>query len=418
VATPSIASAVITRHAQVGVEEALLDTRVVVILGARQVGKSTLVNAIAHGAHPSSILTLDDQTTREAARADPTGFVAGLSAPVVIDEVQRVPDLLLAIKQRVDRDTAPGRFLLTGSANILTAPTINDALTGRAEYLRLHPFSQGELRGTPETFLSELFAGRVPQIDEQPIGREAYVELLAAGGYPEALRRAPHRRAAFFSSYLDTIVQRDLTSLSQITQQASVRQLLNALAATSAGELNVARLSGSLGIPAATIRNYLDLLETLFLIERVPAWSNNLLSRVIRAPKVHITDTGLLCFLIGADAKRLANDLNLGGPIFETFTAMELARQASWHPDRPSMFHFRDKDQREVDLVLERRDGSVAGVECKAAASVNDGDFRGLKHLRDKLGERFAVGVVMYTGERSVPFGDRLFAVPYSGLWS
>jgi predicted AAA+ superfamily ATPase len=400
------------------VEEALLDTRVVVVLGARQVGKSTLVDAIAHGAHPSAVLTLDDQATREAARTDPTGFVAGLRPPVVIDEVQRAPDLLLAIKQRVDRDPTPGQFLLTGSANILTAPTINDALTGRAEYLRLHPFSQGEVRGIRETFLAELLDGRVPQLAEQPVGRDAYAEILAAGGYPEALRRAPHRRAAFFNSYLDTIVQRDLTSLAQITQQANVRQLLNALAATSAGELNVARLSSSLGIPAATIRNYLDLLETLFLIERLPAWSNNLLNRVIRAPKVHVTDTGLLCFLVGADARRLTTDLGLGGMVFETFTAMELARQASWHPDRPAMFHFRDKEKREVDLVLERRDGTVAGVECKAAASVNAADFRGLRYLRDKLGDRFAAGAVLYTGERTVPFGDRLFAVPYSGLWS
>ncbi len=390
----------------------------VVVLGARQVGKSTLVQSIARGGHPAQILTLDDRATRAAALADPTGFVADLRTPVALDEVQRAPDLLLAIKQRVDEDPRPGQFLLTGSANILTAPRIADALTGRAEYLRLRPLSQGEINGTRETLIAGLFSGDVPQLTRQSIGRPAYADLITAGGYPEARGRRADRRARFFASYVDTIIQRDLTSISQVSDQANVRRLLEAIAAVSAGELNFQALSRTLGIPGSTLRNHADLLETLFLIERLPAWSTNLMRRVIKAPKAYITDTGLLAYLIGANAERLQSDLDLGGMLIETFVTNELLRQAEWESDRPRAFHYRDKDGREVDLILERRDGTIVGVESKASASVGPSDFRGLRYLRERLGQRFRAGVVMYTGASTIPFGDRLFAVPLSGIWA
>jgi len=267
------------------VVEALGDTRVVVVLGARQVGKSTLVQQIATVDRPAAVLTLDDQATREAAIDDPTGFVAGLEPPVVIDEVQRAPDLLLAIKMRVDQHQEAGQYLLTGSANVLTAPRIADALTGRAEYLRLTPFSQGELLGTPETFARTLFEGRWPQIAGSEVGRAAFADRLTTGGYPAASARSPVRRERFFASYIDTIIDRDLRSIAQVHDSANVRQLLSALAATSASLLNVDGLARDLGLAANTIRAHIALLDTLFLIQRAPAWSSNLLSRVVKAPR-------------------------------------------------------------------------------------------------------------------------------------
>lgn len=407
----------IARALEPRVLEALEDTRVVVVLGARQVGKSTLVERIARDRLGARILTLDDAGTRDAAKTDPTGFIADHDTPVVIDEIQRAPDLLLAIKARVDRDRRPGQYLLTGSANILTAPTIADALTGRAEYLRLGPFTQSELTGARTSFVADILDGRRPQLDGQGVGRSAYAELVARGGFPDVQERSAVRRSRFFSSYLDTVIERDLRSVAQVHDQANVRQLLSAVAAVSASLLNIDGLARDLELPASTLRGHLALLETLFLVMRLPAWSTNHLNRTIKTPKAFVADSGLLCHLVGADAERLVDDGTLAGAAFETFVTTELLRQAQWQLDVPRAFHFRDRDGREVDLVFERRNGAVAGVEVKAGASVTAKDFRGLKHLRDKLGDRFKLGVVLYTGDQPLPFGDRLVAVPISGMW-
>ena len=409
----------VTRHAQGAVEDALADTRVVVLLGARQVGKSTLLGQVSDAERGSrKILTFDDQAVREAATDDPAGFVAGLETPIAIDEVQRVPAVMTEIKLRVDRDPAPGQFAITGSANLLEMKKVKESLAGRAEYLRLHPFSQGEMRGKRETFIAGLKQGRFPTVRNAPIGRREYAEVLARGGYPEAQDRPANRRARFFESYVEGILEKDLATLGDVADRALVARLLRAIAATSAAELNVERLSSSMGAPATTLRRHIELLETLFLIRRVPAWSSNLLSRTIRRPKVHVTDTGLLAYLAGADESRIETDLDLGGMFFESFVAMELLRQVSWLDDRPELFHFRDRDQREVDIVLEHRDGSVTAVEVKSAATVRKRDFRGLTHLRDKLGDAFKAGALLYTGESTVSFGDRMAAVPLSGLWA
>jgi predicted AAA+ superfamily ATPase len=409
---------VVERHARARVEEALADTRVVVVLGARQVGKSTLVQRVARDRGHMRVVTLDDQATRTAAESDPTGFVAELPTPVVVDEVQRAPDLLLAIKQRVDDDPRPGQFLLTGSANVLTAPRIADALTGRAEYVRLHPFSQGELRGRRDSLLPMLLEGSFPQLDGEPTGRKAYAPILAAGGYPEAVRRASGRRVRFFESYVDTILQRDLRSIASLVDAANAGRVLRALAALSASEINFEALSRDLGLANNTIRAHAELMETLFLIRRLPPWSGNLFARAIKAPKAYVADTGLLTYLLGADERRIVRDLGLGGAFFETFAAMELVRQADWQPDPVTVHHYRDRDRREVDLVIERRDGTILGIEVKAAASVNAADLRGLTYLRDRLGERFVAGVLLYTGPSTVPYGDRLAAIPLSALWT
>ncbi|HEX4345114.1 MAG TPA: ATP-binding protein [Solirubrobacteraceae bacterium] len=409
----------VARHAQRAIEAALADTRVVVVLGARQVGKSTLLEQVsaAEGAG-REVLTLDDQAVRSAATIDPAGFIATLDTPVAIDEIQRVPELMTEIKLRVDRDNTPGQFAITGSANLLDMKQVKDSLAGRAEYLRLHPFSQGELLGHRESFIPGLTSGSFPSVYDAPVGRKAHADILARGGYPAIQRRTPHRRPQFFESYVEGILDRDLAGLGDVADRAVVARLLRAIGATSAAELNIERLSSSLRTPATTIRRHIELLELLFLIRRVPAWSNNLLARSIKRPKVHVADTGLLAYLVGANERRIETDLELGGMFYETFVAMELYRQISWLDDRPQLFHFRDRDQRGVDIVIEHRDGSVCAVEVKAAATVHERDFRGLNHLKDKLGSEFKAGVLLYTGANTVSFGDRLAAVPLSGLWA
>jgi predicted AAA+ superfamily ATPase len=409
----------VVRHAQRAVETALTDTRVVVVLGARQVGKSTLLEeVVAVEGAGRDLITLDSQPVRAAAIADPAGFIAAIDTPVAIDEIQRVPELMTEIKLTVDRDQRPGQFLITGSANLLEMRQVKESLAGRAEYLRLHPFSQGELVGRRESFIPALIMGSFPAVKDAPVGRRAYAEMLARGGYPEARERRTARLPRFFESYVEGILERDLAGLSDIADPAGLARLLQAIGATSAAELNIDRLSNSLQTPASTIRRHLELLEMLFLIRRVPAWSTNLLARSIKRPKVHVADTGLMAYLVGADERRIETDLDLGGMFFETFVAMELHRQISWLEDRPQLFHFRDRDQREVDVVIEHRDGSVSAVEVKAAASVYERDFRGLNHLKTKLGTSFKAGALLYTGADTVAFGDRIAAVPLSGLWS
>lgn len=409
----------VVRHAQRAVETALTDTRVVVVLGARQVGKSTLLEeVVAVEGAGRDLITLDSQPVRAAAIADPAGFIAAIDTPVAIDEIQRVPELMTEIKLTVDRDQRPGQFLITGSANLLEMRQVKESLAGRAEYLRLHPFSQGELVGRRESFIPALIMGSFPAVKDAPVGRRAYAEMLARGGYPEAQERRTARLPRFFESYVEGILERDLAGLSDIADPAGLARLLQAIGATSAAELNIDRLSNSLQTPASTIRRHLELLEMLFLIRRVPAWSTNLLARSIKRPKVHVADTGLMAYLVGADERRIETDLDLGGMFFETFVAMELHRQISWLEDRPQLFHFRDRDQREVDVVIEHRDGSVSAVEVKAAASVYERDFRGLNHLKTKLGTSFKAGALLYTGADTVAFGNRIAAVPLSGLWS
>lgn len=408
----------VSRFIREDILNALVDTRVVVVLGARQVGKSTLVESIAEEIGAPTVLSLDDQATRRSAEQDPVGLIGDLRVPAVIDEIQRAPDLLLAIKRRVDQDKSPGQFLLTGSANILTAPRIADALTGRAEYHQLGPLSQGEIRGVRETFLPRLFEGAVPSLSTQPVGRRPYAALIAAGGYPEARAREGKRRVRFFASYVDTIIERDLSSIFEVRDRHTVRRLLDAFAATSSSLLNHSNIARDLGVDLKTVQSHTDLLETLFLVRRLPAYSSNLLNRVVKTPKGYVTDSGLLTYLIGADSDRIVDDGKIAGLTFETFAVMELLRQAEWQDAPLHAFHYRDKDGREVDLVLERQSGDAVGVEVKAAASVSSADFAGLRHLRAKLGARFRGGAVLYTGESTVPFGDRLFAVPIAGLWS
>jgi uncharacterized protein len=408
----------VERNIRSTVVEALREARAVCLLGARQSGKSTLARAIAEREHHAEYLTLDNDATRRSALEDPTGFIAGISGPVVIDEVQRAPDLMLAIKERLDTTNARGQFLLAGSANILTLPSIADALPGRVDYVRMWPFSQGELNGRRESFIDRLFAGEAPHIEDADVGRGAYAPKIVAGGFPDAQERSDRGRGRFFTSYVSTLLGRDLPDIAKVRESSTVERLLRILAARSAGLLSARSIAGELGVDHKTVASQTRILEELFLVCRLQPWHVNLGSRQVKTPKIHMIDTGLLTHLLNIDAAGIVASPTLAGPIFETFAAMELARQCDWAESPASLFHYRDKQQREVHIVLELGSGEVAGVEVKTAATVAAKDFAGLRYLRDKLGSRFKTGVVLYTGKRTLSFGDRLAAVPLCGLWS
>lgn len=412
-----MSSPLIPRHVRPLILEALSESRAAALLGARQVGKSTLVSGIAENEYPARFINLDDQATASAARSDPTGFVEAIREPAVIDEIQRAPDLLLAIKQRLDSSRARGQFLLTGSANILSLPIVADALPGRVEYLNLWPLSQGELRRITETFIDELFAGRFPSISGAPVGRAALAKVLASGGYPETQARTVRGRARFFSSYLASIVGRDLQDVASIRNVESIERLLRVIAARSGSLASFQGMGRELGIDKNTAAAHTKILADLFLVREIRPWHVNLGSRQVKSSKLYVVDSGLLVHLIGANEQRIVEDGGVAGLVLESFVAMELLRQSEWAQEPVSLFHYRDNKQREVDIVLERNNGQIAGIEIKAAASVTSGDFAGLRHLRDKRGTSFSTGVVLYTGAETLPFGDRLAAVPISSLW-
>lgn len=408
---------ILSRRAAPMVEEALGDTRVVLVNGARQSGKSTLVSRIGDG-RGAEWRTLDRAAMRQAAEFDPTEFVAGAGAgALVIDEVQRVPALLLAIKEVVDRDPRPGRFLLTGSARVLGLRGLPDALPGRMETIELWPLSQGEIDGRPDGFVDAIFdlGPRLSHATRED--RAGYIERVTRGGFPEAVARAPGRRERFHDSYVSDLINRDVVQLSEIERGPQMRSLVRLVAARSGQLLMPGTLGNELGLPQPTVKRYLGLLEEVFLIKRIPAWSRNLTTRAVATPKVAMVDSGIAANLLGLDARSLRRPTSPLGPLLEGFVAMEIARQLTWSRHRADMYHYRTKDKVEVDLVLEDRRGKVVAMDVKASSSVRAEDFRGVRHLAERLGDDLVAGVVLYTGNETLPFGPRFRAVPISALW-
>jgi len=404
------------RYAEARLLEALGDSPAVLIHGPRQCGKTTLARLVGERLG-YEYLSFDDDVARGSAQADPAGFVADLPERAILDEVQRVPALFASLKSAIDRRRVPGRFMLTGSANVLLVPRLADSLAGRMEVLRLHPLAQSELARRPSRFLDTLFDGRFrARSSERLAGQLA--ERIVAGGYPAALARQPgRRRAAWYRDYLDALVQRDVRDMARIASLDALPRLLAMGAAQTARLLNVVDLAAPFQLSRPTIRDYVTLLERVFLLELLPPWHSNRLSRLVKTPKLHVGDTGLACALLGADAAALRTDRPLLGRLLETFVLLELRRQASWHEQPHSFFHYRDRDGAEVDVVIERGAHQVAGVEVKAAATVTAADFRGLRKLKEAAGKRFAGGVVVYDGETSASFGEQLHAVPLRALW-
>jgi uncharacterized protein len=403
----------IPRRAEALAAEALADTRVVLIIGPRQAGKTTLARRFASETRP--YLTLDDPATLAAA-SDPVAFIRGLDS-AVIDEIQRAPQLLIAIKESVDRDPRPGRFLLTGSANVMALPRIADSLAGRLAVITLLPLAQAEIASGEGDAIDALFDGEPPTAGTHPIVGDALIESIVRGGYPEAVRRAGRRRVAWHEDYLALVLDRDVRDTADIEQLDLLPRLM-ALLAEQAGQIvNFQAIATALRISAPTVQRYVAIIERLFLVRTLRPWHSNRLSRLIKSPKLHMLDSGLLAALRASDAGSLEADRSRLGPLLETFVLAEVLKLLSWSRTKAIASHFRTKDGDEVDIVLEDRLGRIVGIEVKSAATLRPKDFAGLRKLKEAAGEKFVQGVLLHDHDRITPIDHDLRAAPVSILW-
>ena len=398
----------------------LSDTPVVLLQGPRQSGKSTLVSWLAEKKRRATYFTMDDAGVLASATRDPDAFIRANTEPVVIDEVQLVPDLFRAIKLEVDRRRAPGRFLLTGSANVLLVPKVSESLAGRMEILTLWPFSVGELASVREGFVDRVF-GR-ERADAWPIRdapRGDFVKRMLIGGYPEVTQRPEaDRRRAWFASYITTILQRDVRAMADIEGLAVLPRMLSMLAAQSGGLLNAAELARDAGFSVPTTKRYLTLLQATHLYQPLHSWSGNVRKRLIKAPKVYLNDTGLLSYLMGWSGDQLAGVSANTGRLLESFVCQELRKQITWSGTKPALYYYRTAGGREVDFVLEDQGGRIVGIEVKAAVKLSGDDVKGLEDLAATMGKRFHAGVVLYQGSTVIPFGPMCWAVPLGTMFA
>jgi predicted AAA+ superfamily ATPase len=409
----------LSRAALRALEEALSDTPVVALLGPRQCGKTTLARALAP---KRAFISLDDHSTRESAAADPTGFLAGLPGTVTIDEIQRVPSLLLAIKRAVDEKRTAGRFLLTGSADLFLLPRVSESLAGRVETIRLHPFAECEKERSPGRFLAQFLGGElVPRVGGAPRARAAartdLVRRVLQGGFPEAVARPPARARRWHQQYIESILERDVRDVASIRHGGELRSLVELCALRSATLLNASTLAGELGIDRSTVMVHLTVLERVFLLRRLPAWHTNACARLIKTPKLHLCDSGLCAALADLDEAAIGDSRDKLGGLLESWVVEQFAAQADWTDPAVRLHHFRDKDGVEVDLVL-TRGRHVWGVEVKAAKSVQPSDFRGLSRVASLAGAAWRGGIVLYDGEDCLSMGSGMLAVPLAWLWS
>ena len=402
------------------IEEGIDDARIVFVAGARQVGKTTLIRKItrAGGRRAMRELSLDDSATREAANADPAGFVAGLDGPAFIDEVHRAPDLLLELKKAVDADAVPGRFLITGSANVLASKRILDALPGRIDRFTLWPLAQAEIERGRVNVVDALFAADPPQVSGAPVGLSEYVDRIVAGGFPEAHERRPGRsRTRWFDGYLAGSLEHDLRELADVRRADDAEHLLRLLASQTANLYKADPIARKVGMDHKTVNSYVGLLRQMHLVHQLPGWRPGLGAREATTPKMYVSDVGLLCHLLGADARRLLADDQVKGKGCETFVVNEILKQAAWADVETRAYHYQRRDA-DVDLVLENRAGDIAGVEIKASATLTAKDWRWLAKLRDARGDSFRAGIVVASVAQTTPLGDRLWAVPFSAFWA
>lgn len=397
------------------VAEALLDTPVVMLAGPRQAGKTTLVRQIADQ-KGLRYLTLDDELTLLSAQEDPVGMIRSLDR-AVIDEIQRVPQLLLAIKKSVDEDRRPGRFLLTGSANLMVLPTVADSLAGRMEVLMLFPLSQSELESHTANWIDNAFAGRILKAEQPALGSDL-IQRVLRGGYPEVISRpTAKRRAAWARQYLDAIIQRDVRDVGGIEKLDQLPRFLRALAQTTGQMCNYTQLGGQVGLDAKTAARYITVFEQMYLLKRVDVWARNRLNRMVKTPKLQFIDSGLLATLLDLSVEEVELDRTRFGNILETFVFAELLKHNSTADGDYRMMYYRDADKVEVDLVIENNAGQLVGVEIKAAATVKEGDLRGLRKLANLAGNRFKMGVLLYDGSETLPLGGGIWAAPVSSIW-
>jgi len=396
------------------ITEALQDTPVVLIAGPRQAGKTTLVRHLA--GEGLRYLTLDDELTRMSARDDPVGLIRSLDR-AVIDEIQRAPQLLLAIKKSVDEDRRPGRFLLTGSANLMALPAVADSLAGRMETLKLLPLSQSEIEGQQANWIDQVFGGQIPQPGTMDID-SPLTERVLRGGYPEAISRTTTKRRLTWSrQYIDSILQRDVREVANIDKLDHLPRFLRALAQTAGQMCNYTQLGGQVGLDGKTATRYIAVFEQLYLLKRVDVWARNRLNRVVKTPKLQFIDSGLLASLLNLPSDNTPDKRARFGHVLETFVYGELLKHTTTAEGDYQLLYYRDADKFEVDLVIENTAGELVGVEVKAAATVKESDLRGLKKLASLAQDQFKMGVLLYDGHETMPLGNGLWAAPISTLW-
>lgn len=397
-------------------DQAMTTRRVVLLTGPRQCGKTTLAKTLI--SDDVDYRTLDELTLRQAAESDPHGFVKRTAKTLIIDEVQRVPDLLPAIKKAVDDDTQPGQYLLTGSVNIPSLPAVRESLAGRISKVRLRPLSQGELAAAEPHFLDRAFE-RVFAQPSPTIDRDQLLDIAFQGGFPEAIGLEKADRKQWHLDYIEALLERDLKDITRIHRLDAMHQLVRVLAAWSSKLMDVSAIGSGLSIRRPTLEAYINALEALFLVERVPPWTRTDYERVGRQTKLFVSDCGLVASLLGWRIGQVRLDADRSGKIFETLALNEIAAQIEAAGSAYELFHYRDREKREIDFMIERDDGALLGLEIKAGSSVQKGDFRHLRWFRDGPAEgRPFVGIILYTGEVPVSFGDRLWAVPFGALWT
>jgi len=400
--------------------EALADTPVILINGARQTGKSTLCRQLVKGgSFDGQIMTMDDPTTLIAAQTDPLGFLQDLSPHVIIDEVQRAPELFLSIKKLVDENRKERRLILTGSADVMTLPKVADSLAGRIEIHHLWPLSQAEIKGRTSKFLDTLI-NQEGRFQSQKNNWREIIEAIRAGGYPEVLQRETEsRKAKWFESYIVSVLQKDIKNLANIEGLTQIPNILQLIGTRVGSTVNLSDISRLSGVKNTTLQRYMALLEHVFLILKIPAWTANAEGQFVKSPKIFLTDTGLLCHLRGEGVDSLIGNRTAAGAFLENFIVMELVKQLSWSNLFLNPYHFSVHRGDEVDLVLEDRKKQLYGIEIKSTASVSRNDFRGLKRLAEIAGKKFQRGIVLYSGDQIVGgFGENMQAVPLGAVWS
>jgi hypothetical protein len=394
--------------------EALEEDPVVFLRGPRQAGKTTLARSLKD---ERQYHTLDDLATLSAAKSDPQAFVTGLAGRVVIDEVQRVPELLLAIKREVDQKRVTGRFLLTGSAEIRATGAVAESLAGRMRMLDLLPLSQSEIAGGTGTWIDRLWDGTLQGSSTHVWERKDLPGRILRGGFPEALARKTSDAAQrWLRAYTDALIERDMTDLARIAEVTQMARLLALISSRTATVANYADYARVLGVPLTTLRRYLALAQAVFFSFELPAWAGNTTARLVRQSKLHLCDTGIACVLSGLDGKSIESQPVLLGQIFETFVVTEVRKAVAWSPKDLRLSHFRSHAGREVDLVIEARDGTLCALEMKLGTTVRAGDFAGLRHLQATVGPKFRHGYVVHGGDCFVSFAPDLHALPVCAL--
>lgn len=394
--------------------EAMADTPVVLIAGPRQSGKTTLATHMDR--EKTTYINLDNELTLLAAREDPVGFIRTINC-AIIDEIQRAPQLLLAIKMAVDQDRQPGRFLLTGSANLMTLPTVADSLAGRMETLTLLPLSQSEIHGETTNWVDAVFEGHFPQLRTVLVGSDL-ITAVTKGGYPEPLTRPTHhRRMAWVSQYIDALIQRDIKDIAEISHLSLLPSFLEMLGHVSGNLCNYSKLGSQIGLDSKTTQRYVDIFEQMYLVKRLEVWSKNRLSRIVKMPKIYFLDSGLLAALIDFFPKTFFDDRHRFGNLLETFVYGELRKHIAVAQGTYRLYYYRDHDQNEVDFIIEERGGTIIAVEVKAAATIQKSDLRGIERLKSLAGPACRKGIILYDGVETLPLGNDIWAVPFSTLW-